>query len=313
MLRILLRRLLVTALTVLAASTVVFALVHAAGDPVDGFLAPGASPEVRAAARDRLGLNDPLAEQYLNYIRDTFRGDFGQSWRNHMPASEAVVERLPSTLRLATAAILISSVGGLIIGVVSVWSGNAWLRRSVQVFGMLGQAIPAFWLGTLAILVFAVRLGWLPSSGSAGWQSLVLPAFTLAAYPGSMIARMTQTSLLDVQQQPYLITARAKGLSSASVWIRHALPNALLPTLALVGVQASFLVGGTIVVESVFAYPGIGRLALQAATERDLPVIQAFVVVTVILVGLVNLAVDLLARLIDPGLRPRAGRWAVSG
>ncbi len=313
MLRLLLRRLLVTAITVLAASTVVFALVHAAGDPVDGFLAPGASPEVRAAARDRLGLNDPLAAQYLHYLGDTVRGDFGQSWRNHMPASEAVLERLPSTLRLATAAILISSLGGVIIGVVSVWSGNTWLRRSVQVFGMLGQAIPAFWLGTLAILIFAVRLGWLPSSGSAGWQSLVLPAFTLAAYPGSMIARMTQTSLLDVQQQPYLTTARAKGLSSVAVWVRHALPNALLPTLALVGVQASFLVGGTIVVESVFAYPGIGRLALQAATERDLPVIQAFVVVTVILVGLVNLGVDLLARLIDPAVRPGAGRWAFNG
>lgn len=300
-------------LTVLAASTAVFVLVHVSGDPVDGFLAPGASPEVRAAARERLGLDDPIGEQYLSYIGRTLRGDFGESWRNHMPAGEVVLERLPSTLRLASAAIVISTVGGLAIGIVSVWSGNTILRQSVQLFGMLGQAIPAFWLGTLAILVFAVRLGWLPSSGSSGWQSLVLPAFTLAAYPGSMIARMTQTSLLDVQQQPYLTTARAKGLSSSTIWIRHALPNALLPTLALIGVQASFLVGGTIVVESVFAYPGVGRLALQAATERDLPVIQAFVVVTVIMVGLVNLGVDLIARLVDPALRGAAGRLAVNG
>lgn len=313
MVPILLRRILVTALTVLAASTAVFVLVHAAGDPVDGFLAPGASPEIRTATRERLGLNDPILEQYFHYIGRTAQGDFGQSWRNHMPAGEAVLERLPSTLRLAFAAILISTVGGLTIGIASVWSGNTVLRQLVQLFGMLGQAIPAFWLGTLAILIFAVRLGWLPSSGNAGWQSLVLPAFTLAAYPGSMIARMTQTSLLDVQQQPYLTTARAKGLPAATIWIRHALPNALLPTLALVGVQASFLVGGTIIVESVFAYPGVGRLALQAATERDLPVIQAFVVVTVILVGLVNLAVDLIARFVDPGLQRNSGRLAANG
>ena len=313
MFALLLRRFIVTWLTVLVASTMVFVLVHAAGDPVDGFLAPGSSPEVRAAARDRLGLNDPIAEQYLRYLGDTSRADFGDSWRNHMPAGEAVLERLPATIRLAAAAIAISTIGGLAIGLVSVWSGNPLLRQVVQFVGMLGQAVPAFWLGTIAILVFAVRLGWLPSSGSSGWQALVLPAFTLAAYPGSMIARMTQTSLLDVQRQPYLTTARAKGLSSRAIWVRHALPNALLPTLALIGVQASFLVGGTIVVESVFAYPGVGRLALQAATERDLPIIQAFVVVTVILVALVNLAVDLLAQVVDPGLRAGAGRMAAHG
>ena len=211
-------------------------------------------------------------------------------------------------MKLAATAIVVASLGGILIGVASVWIGNATFRRGVQLVGMLGQAIPAFWLGTLVILLFAVRLQWLPSSGNAGWQSLVLPAITLAAYPGSMIARMTQSSLLDVQRQPYLTTARAKGLPSRLIWFRHALPNALLPTLALIGLQASFLVGGTIVVESVFAYPGVGHLAMQAATERDLPVVQAFAVVTILLVAAVNVAVDVLAGWIDPVLRHGTGK-----
>jgi peptide/nickel transport system permease protein len=282
-------------------------MIHAAGDPVDGFLAPGTSPEVREAARQRLGLNDSIGVQYARYLGNTLSGDFGDSWRNRMPAAEAVLQRLPATLRLASVAIVVSSVGGVLIGVASVWTGNVVLRRGVQLVGMLGQAVPAFWLGTLVILLFAVRLQWLPSSGSAGWQSLVLPAITLAAYPGSMIARVTQSSLLDVQRQPYLTTARAKGLPARLIWFRHALPNALLPTLALIGLQASFLVGGTIVVESVFAYPGVGRLAMQAATERDLPVVQAFVVITILLVAAVNVAVDLLAGWIDPVLRQGSG------
>jgi peptide/nickel transport system permease protein len=164
----------------------------------------------------------------------------------------------------------------------------------------LGQAVPAFWLGTLGILIFAVNLRWLPASGNEDWRALILPAFTLAAYPGSLIARMIQTSLLEVSTRPYIAQAHAKGLSQSAIWIRHALPNALLPALAIIGLQASFLVGGAIVVEAVFAYPGLGRLAMQATSERDLPIIQAFVTVTIVLVSLVNLAVDAVATAIDP-------------
>jgi ABC-type dipeptide/oligopeptide/nickel transport system permease component len=177
---------------------------------------------------------------------------------------------------------------------------------------MLGQAFPAFWLGTLGIMVFAVELRWLPPSGGDDWRSLILPAFTLAAYPGSLIARMTQASLLDVASRPYIAHAHAKGLAPKAIWLRHSLPNALLPTLAIIGLQAGFLVGGAIVVESVFAYPGLGRLAMQATTERDLPVIQAFVVVTIVLVALVNITVDLIATWIDP-LQRQSGRLAVNG
>jgi peptide/nickel transport system permease protein len=177
---------------------------------------------------------------------------------------------------------------------------------------MLGQALPAFWLGTLGIMIFAVELRWLPPSGNDGWRSLVLPALTLAAYPGSLIARLTQTSLLDVASRPYITTAHAKGLPARAVWLAHSLPNAMLPTLGIIGLQAGFLVGGTIVVETVFAYPGLGRLALQATSERDLPVIQAFVVVTILLVSLVNISVDLIAAWIDPAQRS-GGNLAVNG
>lgn len=297
------RRIAILALTVLAASSAVFVLVHASGDPTNGFLAPGSSPEVREAARARLGLDQPIVEQYLRFVGNTFTGDFGESWRNRQPALQAVLERLPATLELALSAIAIASVVGLTLGISSAWLGSGPLRSGVRLFAMLGQALPAFWLGTLGILVFAVQLTWLPSSGNDGWRSLVLPACTLAAYPGSLIARMTQASLLDVADRPYITQAHAKGLAPRVIWLRHNLPNAIVPTLAIVGVQAGFLVGGTIVVESVFAYPGLGRLALQGTSERDLPVIQAFTVIAIVLVAFVNITVDILAAALDPAHR----------
>lgn len=302
-----LRRIVILCLTVLAASSAVFVLIHLSGDPTDGFLAPGSSPEVREAARQRLGLNEPMAEQYLSFVSNTFTGDFGDSWRNRQPALDAVLDRLPNTLILAAAAIFLSVTIGMTLGILSAWLRAGWLRSLVRLFAMLGQAFPAFWLGTLGIIIFAVELHWLPSSGSGGARALVLPAFTLAAYPGSLIARMIQTSLLDVSSRPFITQAHAKGLAPRVIWLRHNLPNALLPTLGIVGLQAGFLAGGAIVVETVFAYPGLGRLAMQATTERDLPVIQAFVVTTIVLVSMVNIVVDLIATWIDPVQRQSSG------
>jgi peptide/nickel transport system permease protein len=287
-------------LTIAAATSALFVLIHASGDPTHGFLAPGSPPDVREATRVRLGLDQPLPEQYLRFLGRGLTLEFGESWRNRQPALETVLGRLPATLILAALAITVSVTGGIGLGLAAAWLRSGVLRSTVRLVGMLGQAFPAFWLGTIGILVFAVRLRWLPASGNADWQALVLPVFTLAAYPGSLIARLVQTSLLDVAARPYIAQAHAKGLRPRAIWIGHALPNALLPALAIVGLQASFLVGGTIVVESVFAYPGLGRLAMQAASERDLPVIHAFVAVTIVLVAGVNLATDAVAALIDP-------------
>ncbi|MGC4105928.1 MAG: ABC transporter permease [Thermomicrobiales bacterium] len=294
------RRIAQLILTVVATSTVIFVLIHAAGDPTQGFLQPGASPEARAQVRARLELDAPLWQQYISFLGRTFRFDFGESWRDRQPALDAVLQRLPSTLVLAaTAAVLAVAVGTMLALAVSTLKRPA-LRRLVDLGGLLAQGVPAFWLGTILILIFAVRLQWLPASGKDGLASLILPAVTLAAFPSSIIYRLLATELASVERQPYIATARSKGLPEQTIRLRHALPNAVTPALAYLGVQLGFLVGGTVVVESVFAYPGVGRLALQAASERDLPVVHAFAVVVAVLIVGIGVAIDLLAAMLDP-------------
>lgn len=303
MLRIAGQRLLQLITTVVIASSAVFLLVHLSGDPVAGFLPPGTSSAQRAATRHALGLDRPIVVQYLTTVGDALTGNFAESWRAQRPALDVVLERLPATLVLALSAVLVASVVGGLAGIAGARFHRSWLDRVLLVFEIGALAVPAFWLGTLLILFFAVRLSLLPSSGSGGLRGLILPVLTLAAYPAAIIARLLRTELLSVRNQAYVRTADGKGLSAWAVMLRHALPNAMLPTLAYVGLQLSFLFGGTIIVESVFAYPGVGRLALQAATDRDIPVVQAFVVVVAVLVSVANGVVDLIALAIDPRLR----------
>lgn len=303
MLRIAGQRLVQLIATVIIASSAVFLLIHLSGDPVSGFLPPGTSPAERAATRHALGLDRPIVVQYLDSMGRALTGRFADSWRSQQPALDVVLGRLPATLLLAFSAVIVSSLAGGFAGVLGARFYRSWLDRGLLFLEIGAQAVPAFWLGTLLILLFAVRLALLPASGSGGIRGLILPVLTLAAYPASIIARLLRTELLAVRNQGFLRTAEAKGLTGWTVLLRHALPNALLPTLAYLGLQLSFLFGGAIIVESVFAYPGVGRLALQAATDRDIPVIQAFVVVVAVLVSVANLAVDLIALAIDPRLR----------
>ncbi|MGB3330171.1 MAG: ABC transporter permease, partial [Thermomicrobiales bacterium] len=261
-------------------------------------------PEARALVRARLDLDAPLWQQYLHFLGRTFRFDFGDSWRDRQPALDAVLQRLPSTLILAATATALALALGVLLALAVSSLRNRALRRLLDLGGLLGQGIPAFWLGTLLILLFAVRLQWLPASGKDGWTSLVLPAFTLAAYPASIVYRLLVTELALVERQPYIATARGKGLPERVVRVRHALPNAATPALAYLGVQLGFLVGGTVVVESVFAYPGVGRLALQAASERDLPVVHAFTVIVAVLIVGIGIAIDAITAILDP----RVGR-----
>lgn len=305
----LVRRIAQLVVTVVATSTAIFALIHAAGDPTQGFLQPGASPEARAQVRERLELDAPLWKQYLAFLGRTFRVDFGDSWRDRQPALDAVLQRLPSTLLLAATATLLAVACGVVLALAVSSLRRPAVRRIVDLGALLGQGVPAFWLGTILILLFAVRLGWFPASGNDGWRTLVLPAVTLAAYPASVVYRLLMTELASVERQPYIATARSKGLRERVVRLRHALPNAATPALAYIGVQLGFLVGGTVVVESVFAYPGVGRLALQAASERDLPVVHAFAVVVAVLIVAIGMAIDLASVTIDPRLgRAEAGR-----
>jgi peptide/nickel transport system permease protein len=298
-----LNRLLYAGAVILAVTSFAFALIHLSGDPLAGLLPPGSSPEQEATIRRRFDLDRPLAVQYTSFLTHAAQGDFGESWRGRQPAMTLVLERLPATLKLTGAAIAIALLIGIPLGIVAGSRPGGSLDAGATGIALLGQALPGFWLGTLLIMIFAVRLRWLPASGEDGWRSLILPAITLAAYPAATITRLLRAALIETMHQEFIRTARGKGLPGAAILRVHALQNAALPTLAFVGLQIGFLLGGAVVVESVFAYPGIGRLALQAVADRDLPVIQAFVVVIAILIVALNMAVDALAHLMDPRLR----------
>jgi ABC-type dipeptide/oligopeptide/nickel transport system permease component len=290
--------------------TAVFVLIHLSGDPTAGFTSPGASPEQQQLIRERFGLDQPLAIQYVTYLGNLARGDFGDSWRAGRPAIEAVLERLPATLRLTGAALAIALFVAVPLGIAAGARPHGRVDAIASSIALLGQAVPGFMLGTVLILIFAVHLGWLPSSGGAGWQSLLLPSVALAAFPAALIVRLLRGALNEALHADYVRVARGKGLSPGAVVRGHALRNALLPVLAYTGIQAGFLLGGAIVIEGVFAYPGIGQLALGAVADRDLPVVQAVVIVVALLIVAVNAAVDVLARVIDPRLRLGEGSGA---
>jgi ABC-type dipeptide/oligopeptide/nickel transport system permease component len=283
--------------------TVTFVLMHLAGDPLAGLIPPGASPEVESQIRASYGLNRPIYEQYASFIGPALRGDFGDSWRQGRPALLAVTERLPATLALAVIAIGISAIGGSVLGVTAAARPGSWWDILARLLALLGQAIPAFWLGTMLILLFAVRLRWVPSSGLEGPAGVILPALALAAYPVATLTRLIRVSMLEALSTDYVRTARAKGLSGRRILIGHAFRNAALPPLAYTGFQAGFLLGGAVVVEGVFAYPGIGGLALDAVASRDVPLVEAFVWVVAVLILAVNGATGAIAAIIDPRLR----------
>jgi peptide/nickel transport system permease protein len=284
--------------------SVTFVLLHLAGDPLAGLIPPGASLEVEAQIRHAYGLDRPLPEQYVDFASRALRGDFGDSWRQGRPALAAVLERLPATVALtAVATALAGAVGGLLGVTAAARPGSLW-DGLARLAALLGQAIPAFWLGTMLILVFAVDLRWVPSSGLTGPAAVVLPALSLAAYPAATLTRLLRASMLETLGADYIRTARAKGLPSIRILVSHALRNAGLPALAFTGLQAGLLLGGAVIVENVFAYPGIGALALDAVATRDIPLVSAFVWVVAVLILLINTSTDLASALLDPRLRP---------
>ena len=302
MLRFLISRLLYGVAVLLGVSVLAFGLLHLSGDPLAGLVPPGSSPEQAASIRQQYGLDRPLPEQYVSFLARAARGDLGRSWRQGRPALDAVLERLPNTVMLTGLAVALAAIVGLGLGLAGGVRPGGVLDLLGRLAAALGQAVPGFWLGTVLILVFAVRLRWLPSSGLDGPGSLVLPTLALAAYPASMLTRLLRASLIETMDQDYIRTARGKGLPAGNVMRRHALRNALLPALAFVGLQFGFLLGGAVVIEGVFAYPGIGQLALGAVADRDLPLIQAIALVVAALIVLTGMAVDLLARWLDPRL-----------
>jgi peptide/nickel transport system permease protein len=292
-----------TLFVALGVITLVFVALRMSGDPAAAMLPGDASVDETDALRRTLGLDRPLYAQYASFLGSAVTGDFGTSFRHQQPAFELVLERLPATLELAFAALVLALVVALPLGILAaVYRGSA-VDFAAMVFAVIGQATPYFWMGIMLILIVAVQLDWLPTSGRGGVQRLILPAVTLGTHFAASLARLTRTAMLEVLGQNFVTTARAKGLSERSVILAHALKNAAVPVVTLIGLQFGTLLGGAVVTETIFAWPGVGRLAVQSIFSRDYPVVQAGVLVLALTFVALNLLVDLLYGWLDPRIR----------
>jgi peptide/nickel transport system permease protein len=303
--RYILQRLAQGLLVLLGVTTIVFALTFVAGDPVSTLAPLEATPEERAAFAHNMGLDRPIPVQYVDFLAHAVRGDFGLSYSSHEPAMGEVLDRLPATILLTAAAVLFALVVSVPLGLLAAMNHDRWVDVIARLFAFLGQSIPVFLLGIVLIIVFGVDLHWLPSSGSGSWKNLVMPAVAVGSFSAAVLARLLRSSLLEVLGQEYIRTAYAKGLRGRVVVVRHALRNAALPFVTMVGLQVGFLLSGAVVAETIFAYPGMGRLAVTAISRKDVPVIQSFVIVAAVIVILANLFVDLVYTRIDPRIRLR--------
>jgi peptide/nickel transport system permease protein len=299
------QRLVHGAFVLLGVTAVVFGLTFLTGDPASVLVPLDTSREEMERFRHQMGLDRPVPIQYLDFLSRALHGDFGDSFRHHEPAMGLVFERVPATLRLSAVAIGFAVLISMPLGSVAALNHRRPLDSICRLMALLGQSVPAFWLAIVLILVFAVYLHWLPSSGGDTWQSLLLPGLTVGAASAATLARLLRSSLLEVFVQDYMRTAYAKGLSRRAALLRHAMRNAALPVLSYLALQVVFILSNAVVVESIFAYPGMGRLAVEAIATRDVPVIQAFVTLAAVIVVLVNIGVDLVYVRIDPRIRLR--------
>ena len=292
-----------TLLVVFLSLTAVFFLARLGGDPVLLFLPMDIQAKDLNEFRQRLGFNDPLPVQYARFMSGALRGDFGESLRYKQDALGLVLERLPATLRLGGAALLLTFCLAIPVGVVSAMKrGSVWDYLGMG-GAVLGQAIPGFWLGLMLIYFFSVRLGWLPTGGTGGPLHYVMPVLVLGAFYAARMARLTRSSVLDILGEDFILTARAKGLAELVVVGKHTLKNAAIPIVTLAGLETGQLLGGAVITETIFAWPGVGRLTVQALLNRDFPLVLAAVFIASLTYTLLNLVVDLLYGWIDPRTR----------
>lgn len=298
------RRLLQSIIVVWGVSVLVFFLLRLApGDPVSLLLAETASEEQMDAVREKWGLNEPIPVQYMVFLGRALQGDLGDSLFFQEPAMNVLMERMPATLQLSAVALLFSLSVAIPVGMLSALKRDTFWDYLGTSLAMLGQAIPPYWLGIMLILIFSVGLGWFPTSGRGTIWHLVLPAITLGSVLMALITRLVRSGMLDVLGEDYIRTARAKGLHERRVIVRHALRNILIPLVTVVGLQLGALFGGAVITESIFAWPGVGRLALQAINARDYPMVQASVLFISVVYVFLNLAVDILYVYLDPRIR----------
>lgn len=300
MLRYLLKRLWHTVYVVVGISAISFLFIHLSGDPVMLMLPGDASMQEVEQLRQKLGFNDPLYVQYARFIGHAVKGDFGESLYYHVPAMDLILERLPASLELSAAALVIALVAAVPIGIISaVYRGSA-LDMVSMLGALFGLSMPHFWLGIMLIMIFSVHLGWLPTSGRGTMAQLLMPSIALGLSLMAMFARLTRSVMLEVLSLDYIRTARAKGVRESIVVGKHALKNALIPLVTVAGMQFGMLIGGTVIIETVFAWPGVGRLVVQAIFNRDYPLVQAIVLILSLIFVAANLLVDLLYVYLDP-------------
>ncbi len=301
--RFILRRLGYALLSLLLLSLTIFFFVRVTGDPAVLLVEPGASQADLDAIREQFGLDRPLVVQYWHFMKNLLRGDFGQSFYYRMPVFELYLSRLPNSLVLALAAMAFSLLIGIPAGILAAVRVDRWWDSAGKIFALLGLSMPSFWVGLLMILFFSVYLGWLPSSGSGTPLHIIMPAFALGWYFAAAHMRLTRSSMLDVLGSEYVKLARLKGLAEARVIAKHAFKNALIPVLTLAGINLVIMVNVAVVVETVFAWPGIGRLLYEGIAFRDFPIVQATVLLGGSMIVIVNLVVDILYAVIDPRIR----------
>ncbi|MGA1826071.1 MAG: nickel ABC transporter permease [bacterium] len=297
-------KLIFTLITVLGVITLVFFLIHLIpGDPVELMLGEMAQPADIVKLRNDLGLNKPITQQYICYISKLVKGNLGFSFRSNASVSSLIIKHFPATLELTIAAFIVALLISLPAGIISATKQFSVYDHGSMLFALLGVSMPNFWLGPLLILLFSVKMGWLPISGRGTIFHLILPAITLGTAMAAILTRMTRSSLLEVIREDYITTARAKGLKECRVIIKHALTNALIPVVTIVGLQIGSLLAGSIITETIFAWPGIGRLTIQAINARDYPLVQGCVLTIALSYVLVNALTDLVYAVIDPRIK----------
>ncbi len=282
---------------------IVFFMVRVTGDPTTLMLPKEATQEQREAFRHEMGFDRPLPIQFVDFVSRAARGDFGDSLHYRLPALELILERLPATLELAFVALVMALVVAIPLGLVGGSTPGSKLDSLGRTIGLLGQATPSFWLALLMILVFAVQLGWFPSFGRDELKSVFLPAFVLSLGTMGQLVRLTRSAVLEIRSEDYVRTARAKGLSARTVRLRHMLKNAAIPLISVIGIQFGYMLGGSIYIETIFAWPGLGRMVAEAVSNRDFPLVQAIAAFTSIVIVALNVMTDVAYAWIDPRIR----------
>jgi peptide/nickel transport system permease protein len=302
--RFLARRVILTIPVLLGVATLVFSLIHLIpGDPAQAMLGEAASPQDIAELRQRLGLDRPLLEQYGAFLKGAVKGDLGTSLRTSQPVTRMIAERMPATFELALAAMAFAILVAMPLGIAAAVSRGAAVDHLAMTVALMGISIPNFWLGPLLAIVFAVELGWLPVSGRGTWAHLLLPAISLGAALAAILARMTRATLLEELREPYVQAARARGSSRLRAVVRHAFRNSLIPVVTLIGLQFGAVLTGAVITETIFAWPGIGRLLIQSIGFRDYPIVQGCILLIAITYVGVNLLTDLVYGVLDPRIR----------